>query len=223
MYIWRVVFINRFKSLSCAMLMIIALTSCTKCPKAIRSEKECQSNSQASMSQSVTVGEPTMTTTTVGVTIPQFVKNHTTTNTTTITDAIATKMNTTTTQMMSTLTDSIIESIVYPTETEVVARTEPLSEYWDATWYCGQDMGYSCNPYGASGNTLVSDYSVACDSLPFGTIIQVESDYINGTYRVDDCGTDSSNTIDFYFYDRTQIPKGFLNAGRVPIAITIIE
>lgn len=32
-----------------------------------------------------------------------------------------------------------------------------------------------------------------------------------------------TNTIDFYFYDRTQIPKGFLNAGRVPITITVIE
>lgn len=222
MYIWRVIFIIRFKSLSCAILMIAILTSCTKCPKAVRSEKECQSNSQVSMSRSVTIGKATTTIRTVGVTTPQFTKNHTTMNTTTTTDAITTKMNTAT-QMMSTLTDSVIESIVYPIETEVVAKTEPLNGYWDATWYCGQDMGYSCNPYGASGNTLVPDYSVACDSLPFGTIIQVESDYINGTYRVDDCGTGSSNTIDFYFYDRTQIPKGFLNAGRVPITITVIE
>lgn len=233
MYIWRVVFINRFKSLSCAMLMIIALTSCTKCPKAIRSEKECQSNSQASMSQSVTIGEATTTIKTVGVTTPQFTKSHTTTNTTTTTDAITTKMNTAT-QMMSTLTDSVIESIVYPIETEVVARTEPiivepvtktepLSGYWDCTYYAATSMGYTYHPCGASGNQLISGYSVASDYFDFGTLLYIESEYMNGTFRVDDCGVGSYNTIDFYFYDNSEIPEGFLNTGRVPITITVIE
>jgi hypothetical protein len=214
--------------------MIIALTSCTKCPKAIRSEKECQSNSQVSMSQSVTVGEPTTTIRTVGVTAPQFAKNHTTTNTTTITDAIATKMNTTTTQMMSILTDSIIESIVYPIETEVVTKTEPiivepvtkiepLNGYWDGTYYAATSMGYTYQPCGASGNQLISGYSVASDYFPFGTLLYIESDYMNGTFRVDDCGVGNYNTIDFYFYDNSEIPVGFLNAGRVPITITVIE
>ena len=249
MYIWRVVFITRFKSLSCAMLMIIALTSCTKCPKAIRSEKECQSNSQASMSQSVTVGEPTMTTTTVGVTIPQFAKNHTTTNTTTITDAIATKMNTTTTQMMSTLTDSIIESIVYPTETEVVVKTEPiivepitktepLSGYWDNTtdafsttylgewegvWYTATDMNYNYQPYGASGNQLISGYSVACDNLPFGTRLLIECDYFTKEVRGDDCGVGYENILDFYYFERSEIPSELLQRGRIPITVSIIN
>ena len=215
--------------------MTIALTSCTKCPKAtsIRSEKECQSNSQVSMSQSVTVGEPIMTTTTVGVTTPQFTKNHMTTNMTTTTDVITTKMSMAT-RMMSTLTDSVIESIVYPIETEVVTKTEPiivepvtkiepLNGYWDGTYYAATSMGYTYQPCGASGNQLIEGYSVACDSLPFGTLIYLDSDYISGTFRVDDCGVGNYNTIDFYFYDNSEIPVGFLNAGRVPITITVIE
>ena len=222
MYIWRVIFIIRFKSLSCAILVIATLTSCMKCPKVIRSEKECQSNSQASMSQSVTIGKATTTIKTVGVTTPQFTKNHTTMNTTTTTDAITTKMNTTT-QMMSTLTDSAIESIVYLAETEVVIKTEPLSGYWDCTYYAATSMGYTYHPCGASGNQLISGYSVASDYFPFGTLLYIESDYMNGTFRVDDCGVGNYNTIDFYFYDNSEIPEGFLNAGRVPITITVIE
>ena len=215
--------------------MTIALTSCTKCPKAtsIRSEKECQSNSQVSMSQSVTVGEPIMTTTTVGVTTPQFTKNHMTTNMTTTTDVITTKMSMAT-RMMSTLTDSVIESIVYPIETEVVTKTEPiivepvtkiepLNGYWDGTYYAATSMGYTYQPCGASGNQLISGYSVASDYFPFGTLLYIESDYMNGTFRVDDCGVGNYNTIDFYFYDNSEIPVGFLNAGRVPITITVIE
>lgn len=222
MYIWRVIFIIRFKSLSCAILMIATLTSCTKCPKAIRSEKECQSNSQVSMFQSATIGEATTTIRTVGVTTPQLTKNHTTTNTTTTTDAITTKMNTAT-QMMSTLTDSVIEPIVYPTEVEVVVKTEPLNGYWDSTFYCATDMGYTSPPCGASGNQLISGYSVASDYFDYGTLLYIESDYISGTFRVDDCGVGNYNTIDFYFYDNSEIPEGFLNTGRVPITITVIE
>lgn len=215
--------------------MIATLTSCTKCPKAIRSEKECQSNSQVSMSQSVTVGELTTTTTTVGVTTPQFIKTTTsmTMNTITTTDAITTKMNMAT-QIMSTLTDSVVESIVYPIETEVVTKTEPiivepvtktepLNGYWDCTYYAATSMGYTYQPCGASGNQLISGYSVASDYFPFGTLLYIESDYMNGTFRVDDCGVGNYNTIDFYFYDNSEIPEGFLNAGRVPITITVIE
>lgn len=185
------------------------------------------------MSQSVTIGEPTTTIRTVGVTTPQFAKNHTTMNTTTTTDAITTKMNTTT-QMMSTLTDSVIESIVYPIEAEVVAKTEsiivkpvtntePLNGYWDGTYYAATSMGYTYHPCGTSGNQLISGYSVAGDYFDFGTLLYIESEYMNGTFRVDDCGVGNYNTIDFYFYDNSEIPEGFLNTGRVPITITVIE
>lgn len=204
----------------------MSMTSCTKCPKAtsIRSDRECSKTE--STTSSISQSSSLVTQTTIGVTIPEDIKKMKKMTTTTamteskkITEIIMTSsMIETETEVQFTETTS--------TETEPVVyeyKTESLSGYWDATWYCGQDMGYSCNPYGASGNTLVPDYSIACDSLPFGTIIQVESDYINGTYRVDDCGTDSSNTIDFYFYDRTQIPEGFLQAGRVPITVTVIE
>lgn len=213
--------------------MTIALTSCTKCPKAIRSEKECQSNSQASMSPNVTVGELTTTTTTVGVTTPQFIKTTTsmTMNTITTTDATTMMMNTTT-QTMSTLIDSVIESIVYPieltTKTEPIiieptTKTEPLSGYWDGTFYCAIDMGYTSPPCGASGNQLISGYSVASDYFDYGTLLYIESDYISGTFRVDDCGVGNYNTIDFYFYDNSEVPYDLSQAGRVPITITVIN
>ena len=38
-----------------------------------------------------------------------------------------------------------------------------------------------------------------------------------------DCGDMPNNVIDFYFFDNSEIPEGFLNAGRVPITITVIE
>lgn len=155
------------------------------------------------------------------------------TNTTAITTTTEMTNMTTTTVVTSSMTESTTEMTNTMTETEIVViETEPVTEQivyepevqnWNAVWYCGSEMGYSSNPCGASGNVLVPDYSVACDSLPFGTIIQVESDYISGTYRVDDCGVGVSDTLDFYFYDRTQIPEGFLNAGNVPITITVVE
>lgn len=84
-------------------------------------------------------------------------------------------------------------------------------------------MGYTSPPCGASGNQLISGYSVASDYFDFGTLLYIESEYMNGTFRVDDCGVGNYNTIDFYFYDNSEIPEGFLNAGRVPITITVIE
>lgn len=110
-----------------------------------------------------------------------------------------------------------------PIVTTITYYKEPLYGNWDGVWYCGRDMGYTYNPYGASGNQLISGYSVASDTLPFGTIIYIESDYMCGTFRVDDCGVGQSNVIDFYFYDRSEIPTGFLNAGRIPLTITLIE
>lgn len=184
------------------------------------------------MSQSVTVGEPTTTTTTVGVTTPQFTKNQNMTTNVTTTTVVTSSMTESTTEMTSTLTDSSIESIVYPieltTKTEPIiieptTKTEPLSGYWDMTYYVATSMGYTYHPCGASGNQLISGYSVASDYFDFGTLLYIESDYMNGTFRVDDCGVGSYNTIDFYFYDNSEIPEGFLNAGRVPITITVIE
>ena len=112
------------------------------------------------------------------------------------------------------------------TETEPIIyeyKTEPLNGYWDSTFYCATDMGYSSPPCGASGNQLISGYSVASDYFDFGTLLYIESEYMNGTFRVDDCGVGNYNTIDFYFYDNSEVPYDLSQAGRVPITITVIN
>lgn len=150
---------------------------------------------------------------------------------------------------MSTLIDSVIEPIVYPIETEVVTKTEPiivesvtktepLSGYWDNTtdafsttylgewegvWYTATDMNYNYQPYGASGNQLISGYSVACDNLPFGTRLLIECDYFTKEVRVDDCGVGYENILDFYYFERSEIPSELLQRGRIPITVSIIN
>ena len=157
------------------------------------------------------------------------VKCTTTTTTTTATTELMTTTAETTT--MSTLTETetevaTISDIVIETETTCggdICHTEPLSEYWDATYYSATALGHTTPPCGASGNQLVEGYSVACDSLPFGTLIYLDSDYISGTFRVDDCGTGNMNTIDIYYWDNANVPYDFAQAGRVPVTITILE
>lgn len=195
---------------SVAMMAItVGATSCTRVPKStyknVKGDNLCATttSSQTSTTTSVTTTETTSMTTTTDVTSSMMTTESET-------------------EMMNTMT----ETEVFVSETEINTEPivyEPVTQNWNAVYYCGSEMGYSSNPCGASGNVLVPDYSVACDSLPFGTIIQVESDYISGTYRVDDCGVGVPDTLDFYFYDRTQIPEEFLNAGNVPITVTIVE
>ena len=185
-----------------AMLMALSLASCNRVPKApcVREIEQC-----------TTMTETTSTTAT-------------------------TELRTTTT---TTMTSATTETETTTTEAEVAteAETEPLTEVsceadriyieplsgFEGVWYCATDMGYSSNPCGASGNQLVPGFSVASDYFPFGTVLYVESEYMSGTFRVDDCGVGVSNVLDFYFYDRSQIPEGFAQAGRIPISITIIE
>lgn len=207
-----------------AMLTAVSMASCTRCPKAtsIRSDRECSKTE--STTSSISQSSSLVTQTTIGVTIPEDIKK-------------MKKMITTTAMTESkkitesTMTSSMIETEVEftettSTETEPVMyeyKTELLSGYWDATWYCGQDMGYLCNPCGASGNQLISGYSVASDYFDYGTLLYIESDYISGTFRVDDCGVGNYNTIDFYFYDNSEVPYDLSQAGRVPITITVIN
>lgn len=132
---------------------------------------------------------------------------------------------------MSTSTETETEVTDVAIETDVVettcggdiCHTEPLSGYWDMTYYSATSLGHTTPPCGASGNQLVEGYSVACDSLPFGTLIYLESDYISGTFRVDDCGTGNSHTIDVYYWDNANVPYDFAQAGRVPVTVTILE
>lgn len=189
-----------------AVVIGMATTSCRTVPKAkhinTRSDSQC-------------------TTTMTSVT--------TTTTTTATTELRTTTTETTTT---STLTETEVATIPdVVVETEVIettcggdiCHTEPLSGYWDMTYYSATALGHTTPPCGASGNQLIEGYSVACDSLPFGTLIYLDSDYISGTFRVDDCGTGNNHTIDVYYWDNANVPYDFAQAGRVPVTVTILE
>lgn len=160
------------------------------------------------------------------------VKCTTTTTTTTATTELRTTTTETTTTSTSTETETEVATIPDAAiETDVVettcggdiCHTEPSRGYWDMTYYSATALGHTTPPCGASGNQLVEGYSVACDSLPFGTLIYLDSDYISGTFRVDDCGTGNNHTIDVYYWDNANVPYDFAQAGRVPVTITILE
>ena len=200
----------RSKLMISAMAVVIGMTtvSCKTVPRAnhinTRSDTQC-------------------TTTTTSVT---------TTTTTTATMELRTTTTETTTTSTSTEAETEVTTIVdVAIEADVVEttcggdiyHTEPLSGHWDMTYYSATSLGHTTPPCGASGNQLVEGYSVACDSLPFGTLIYLDSDYISGTFRVDDCGTGRMNTIDVYYWDNANVPYDFAQAGRVPVTVTIIE
>lgn len=94
---------------------------------------------------------------------------------------------------------------------------------FEATWYCATDMGYITAPYGSSGRTLETAYSVASNYFPQGTLLYIEGGGLSGTYRVDDTGAMATNVIDFYYWDRSYVPADFLTAGRIKIQVYIIE
>lgn len=199
---------NKLTISAMAVAIGMAATSCRTVPKArhinTRSDSQC-------------------TTTTTSVT--------TTTTTTATTGSRTTTTETTTTSTLTETETEVTTIVDVAIETDVVettcggdiCHTEPLSGYWDMTYYSATALGHTAPPCGASGNQLVEGYSVACDSLPFGTLIYLESDYISGTFRVDDCGTGSMNTIDVYYWDNANVPYDFAQAGRVPVTVTIIE
>ena len=191
-----------------AVVIGMATASCRTVPKAkhinTRSDSQC----------TTTTTSVTTTTTTTA----------TTESTTAITETTTTNTSTEAEIEVVTISDVAVEAeVVETTCGGDICHTEPLSGYWDMTYYSATSLGHTTPPCGASGNQLVEGYSVACDSLPFGTLIYLESDYISGTFRVDDCGTGSMNTIDVYYWDNANVPYDFAQAGRVPITVTIIE
>lgn len=120
--------------------------------------------------------------------------------------------------------DNIAEDIMNePCEPEIII--EQPNNYigtFEGTWYCGTDMGYSTPPYGSSGRTLETGYSVASNYFPSGTLLYIEGAGVTGTYRVDDTGGMSSNVIDFYYWDRAFVPQSFLVSGRINIEVYIL-
>lgn len=120
--------------------------------------------------------------------------------------------------------DNIAEDIMNePCEPEIII--EQPNNYigtFEGTWYCATDMGYSTPPYGSSGRTLETGYSVASNYFPSGTLLYIEGAGVTGTYRVDDTGGMSSNVIDFYYWDRAFVPQSFLMSGRINIEVYIL-
>ena len=118
------------------------------------------------------------------------------------------------------------ESVSTVDSTNSVAQdtTDPIyAGTFEATWYCATDMGYTTAPYGSSGRTLETAYSVASNYFPQGTLLYIEGGGLSGTYRVDDTGAMATNVIDFYYWDRSYVPADFLTAGRIKIQVYIIE
>lgn len=151
----------------------------------------------------------------------------TTSTTTTTTTSTTTTTTTTTTQPVETTTVAPEPVAIPESEPVIVAEPEitPVSSlegYWDSTYYTATAMGYTSPPCGASGNGLISGYSVASDYFAFGTLLYIESEYMSGTFRVDDCGVGNNHTIDFYFWDYSEIPAGFAQMGRVPISVSVV-
>lgn len=109
------------------------------------------------------------------------------------------------------------ENVIQDTPDPIYAGT------FEATWYCATDMEYTTAPYGSSGRTLETAYSVASNYFPQGTLLYIEGGGLSGTYRVDDTGAMATNVIDFYYWDRSHVPADFLTAGRIKIQVYIIE
>lgn len=122
--------------------------------------------------------------------------------------------------------NKIPESVSTVDSTNSVAQDTPDPIYagtFEATWYCATNMGYTTAPYGSSGRTLETAYSVASNYFPQGTLLYIEGGGLSGTYRVDDTGAMATNVIDFYYWDRSYVPVDFLTAGRIKIQVYIIE
>ena len=118
------------------------------------------------------------------------------------------------------------ENSYVPEPTECVNDDGSLGTYlgwYEGTWYCAVDMGYTSQPYGASGRYLETAYSVASNSIPQGSIIRVVGAGLDGIYRVDDRGGMANNVVDFYYWDRSYVPSSFLTAGRVGIEVYLIQ
>lgn len=127
----------------------------------------------------------------------------------------------------TTTTTTVIEeeeTLVTP-DLSVVVYEDNTVTYTDTsvnqmTYYSGRS---GCK--GASGRTLLNDYSCACNSIPLGTIIHIESSdgSVNGDYRVDDRGGMSDNVVDIFYSSYDNVPSSFRFNGRVSCTVWIVE
>lgn len=121
--------------------------------------------------------------------------------------------------------DINIGTIYEPVINEEEIYEEPyngLERNWsvsEMTYYSGP---YGC--YGASGRTLVNNYSVACNSIPLGTIVYIKSSdsSVDGYYRVDDTGEMGYHVIDIFYSDYSNTPSSFRQSGRISCEVWIV-
>lgn len=181
-----------------------------------KDDRVIETNEVVSTTTRITVGTCKATTSIITYT--------TTTTTSTMTSTTTTTCVETETTVTSTLT-SEAETQAY----EEIVQDNPVcndpvcSQFWtvnELTYYSGPS---GC--YGAYGRTLINDYSIACNSLPDGTIVHIESwdGTINGNYRVDDTGGMGDNVIDIFYSDYSYTPYDFAIAGRIGCDVWIIE
>lgn len=115
------------------------------------------------------------------------------------------------------------EPIIEEDDDTYYEESDSLTRNWtvdEMTYYSGP---YGC--YGAAGRTLINNYSVACNSIPLGTIVYIQSSdgSVDGYYRVDDTGGMGDNVIDIFYSDYSNTPYSFRQAGRVSCTVWIAE
>lgn len=166
----------------------------------------------------------TTTTETTTTTTTETTTTTTTTESTTVTD-VTTIASTTTTVATTVIetdppTPPMPEEEVYDEEIVNDDTTLTLTSVNQMTYYSGKT---GCK--GASGRQLLNDYSVACNSIPLGTIVHIESSdgSVCGEYRVDDTGGMSNNVIDIFYSSYDNVPSSFRISGRVSCTVWIVE
>ena len=134
----------------------------------------------------------------------------------------ASVMTETTTSTTEETTISTTEETTTTTMTEPAVATEEYYTTNNNSSLCiSMQMTYYSAGYGAfgsSGRTLVSGYSVACNSIPEGTIVHIYSPStgIDGYFRVDDTGVGlGDSVIDIFYSSYDIVPSPFRQLGRV--------
>lgn len=176
--------------------------------------------------------EPTVTSlTTVETTTTTLSTTVSTTTTITTTRVEETTQSTQSTEILSecepefTYSETIeeVSDVIIEDTSEDTGSELEFQGFFEATWYTAVDMGYTSTPFGYYNRDLVSGYSIASNTIPGGSLIQVVGGGLDGVYRVDDIGYMGDSVIDFYYWDRSCIPEYFRTMGRVDIEIYIIE
>lgn len=101
-------------------------------------------------------------------------------------------------------------------------KNNGLERNWSVSEMTYYSSSYGC--YGASGRTLINNYSVACNSIPLGTTVYIKSSdgSVDGYYRVDDTGGMGSHVIDIFYSNYSNAPSSFRQSGRVSCEVWIV-